>query len=109
MIIYTPYFSFSSPDEDDLPEITTYLLRLDKNAMYHLGIELGLKQQQLKDMKETSDTFRDDVIAAWLRKEYKVSKKGQPTWRILADDLSTPRVRQNGIASEIEKNKGLNH
>lgn len=76
--------------------------------MYHLGIELGLKQQQLKDMKETSDTFRDDVIAAWLRKEYKVSKKGLPTWRILADALSIPRVRQNGIASEIENNKGLN-
>ena len=59
-------------------------------------------------MKANSETFQDDVIAAWLRKEHNVSKKGDPTWRTLANALSTPRIGQNGIAMKIEKDKGLN-
>ena len=93
---------------DNILEISGYLHGLDKNVMYDLGMELGLSQTRLKRMKANSETFEDDVIAAWLRKEHNVSKKGDPTWRTLANALSTPRVGQNGIANRIEKDKGLN-
>ena len=93
---------------EDLLEVSTYLHGLDKSVIYNLGMELGLDRTRLKDMKATSETFQDDVIAAWLRKEHNVSKKGDPTWRTLANALSTPRVGQNGIANKIENNKRLN-
>jgi len=80
------------------------LLDLDDRAMYNLGMELGLSQKRLKDLKQSSDTvsFRDDVIAAWLTKADRVSRKGNPTWRSLADALSCERVGQTGIAEKIK-------
>jgi len=93
---------------DNILEISRYLHGLDKKVMYDLGMELGLDRTRLKEMKVDSETFEDDVIAAWLRKEHNVSKKGDPTWRTLANALFTPRVGQNGIAMTIEKDKGLN-
>ena len=100
--------SLSFSDTNDLLEISDYLHGLDKSVIYNLGMELGLDRTRLKDMKANSETFQDDVIAAWLRKEHNVSKKGDPTWRTLANALSTPRIGQNGIAMKIEKDKGLN-
>ena len=103
--------SLSFSDKNDLLEISDYLHGLDKSVIYNLGMELGLDQTRLKDMKANSETFQDDVIAliaAWLRKEHNASKKGDPMWRTLANALSTPRIGQNGIAMKIEKDKGLN-
>jgi len=54
----------SSGDEDFL-EITEYLIALEKTDVYNLGLVLGLSQHKVKAMKDT-DTFLDDVIAAWL-------------------------------------------
>ena len=52
----------------DLVEVTDYLLGLQYIDIYNLGLTLGLHQPHLKEMK-TSEMFRDDVIAAWRKKE----------------------------------------
>ena len=88
----------------DLAEVTDYLLSLQNINIYNLGLSLGLYQPHLKEMK-TSETFRDDMIAAWLQKEDQVLKKGIPTWKTLVKALRDPRVNQAGIANKIEADK----
>ena len=92
--------------EKDLLDITDYLLNMEKNHIYHLGLVLGLTQTKLKAMKD-SDTFLDDVIAAWLRKEDNVKEKGEPSWTVLISALKHRRVGQAGIADDIAKDKGV--
>ena len=84
----------------DLVEVTNYLVDFQHNDMYNLGLTLGLYQPHLKNMK-TSETFRDDVIAAWLQKEDQVLKVGTPTWKNLVKALKHPRVKQTGVATKI--------
>ena len=96
--------SFTYPAIKDLLEVTNYMLDLQQNDMYNLGIVLGLNQPRLKDMK-ASDTFRDDVIAAWLRREDQVNERGVPTWKTLVTALRHPRVNQNGVADKVAKEK----
>ena len=84
-------------------EITDYLLRLDKPSIYHLGVALGFSHHRMKEIKD-SETFLDDMIAAWLQK---VDQVGVPTWQRLVKALRHRRVGQTGIASEIEKDKLL--
>ena len=57
--------SFTYTALKDLLEVTNFVRDLQQNDMYNLGIVLGLNQPRLKDMR-ASETFRDDVIAAWL-------------------------------------------
>ena len=83
-------------------EIIDYLVDMEKAHIYHLGIVLGLRQNKVKTLKD-SDTFLDDVITAWLRKEDQVSEKGEPSWTVLVDALKHRRVGQTGIASNIAK------
>ena len=92
--------------ENDLLEIADYLLNMEKNHIYHLGLVLGLTQPKLKKMMD-SDTFLDDVIAAWLQKEDNVKEKGDPSWTVLISALKHRRVSQTGIADDIAKEKGL--
>ena len=87
--------------EKNLIKITDYLFELDKTHIYHLGLVLGLSHHRVKEMKD-SETFLDDMIAAWLQK---VDQVGIPTWQRLVDALRHKRVGQTGIASEIEKDK----
>ena len=87
-------------------EITDYLLDMGKNHIYNLGLVLGLTHTKVTSMKD-SDTFRDEVIAAWLRKEDNVTKKGEPSWTVLISALKHRRVGQIGIADKIAKDKGL--
>ena len=54
-----------------------------------------------------SSTFLDDVIAAWLRREDQVNKKGEPCWTVLVRALEHPRVGQCGISQKIRKEKAL--
>ena len=82
-------------------EITDYLFELDKTHIYHLGLVLGLNHHRVKRMKD-SETFLDDMIAAWLQK---VDQVEAPTWQRLVKALRHKRVGQTGIASEIEKKK----
>ena len=86
-------------------EITDYLLELDKNHTYHLGLVLGLSLQRVKGMKD-SENFLDDIIEAWLQK---VDQVGVPTWQRLVEALKHKRVGQTGIANEIKKDKLHNH
>ena len=52
-----------------------------------------------------SETFRDDMIAAWLQKEDQVTKRGVPTWETLMKALRDCRVNQTGVADKIETEK----
>ena len=82
-------------------EITDYLFKLDQTHIYHLGVVLGLSHHRVKRMKD-SETFLDDMIAAWLQK---VDQVEAPTWQRLVKALRHKRVGQTGIASAIEKDK----
>ena len=75
---------------------------MDKSHIYHLGLVLGLRQTKVKTLKD-SDTFLDEVITAWLRKEDQVSEKGEPSWTVLVNALKHRRVGQTGIANNISK------
>ena len=92
--------------EKNLLEITEYLLNMEKKHIYNLGLVMGLTQPKVKAMKD-SDTFLDDVIAAWLRKEDSVKEKGEPSWTVLISALKHRRVSQTGIADAIATDKGL--
>ena len=61
---------------------------------------LGLSHAKLK-VSMDSGTFLSDVIAAWLRKEDYVKKKGEPSWTTLVNALKHPTVKQEGIANKI--------
>ena len=82
-------------------EITDYLFGLNNTHVYHLGVVLGISHHRMKEIKD-SETFLDDMIAAWLQK---VDQVGVPTWQRLVKALRHRRVGQTGIASEIEKDK----
>ena len=64
----------SIPGEEDLTDVTDYLLPLEKIHIYNLGLVLGISQHKTKAMMDSS-TFLDDVIAAWLRREDQVKKE----------------------------------
>ena len=90
--------------ESDILKITRYLRLLDKSGFLRLGMCLGLEYSSVKDLLD-SKTYREDVIAAWLRRKDNVEKKsGVPTWRTLVKALKNPQVKQEGIAGDIEKN-----
>ena len=99
-----PIIMFFYTDEEDLLDVTGYLFRLDKIHIYNLGLVLGLSQHRVKGMKD-SETFLDDMIAAWLQKVDQVQKRGVPTWQRLVEALKHDRVGQTGIASKIETEK----
>ena len=96
-----------SDDEKHLLDISNYLDGLQKKEIYQLGLVLGLKHTKLKDKMDTSPVFLEDVIAAWLREEDYVKERGEPSWTVLIRALENRRVGQNGIASQIEKDKGF--
>ena len=104
--IFVAHLSLIRAAIGDLVEVTDYLLGLQNIDIYHLGLTLGLNQPHLKEMKN-SEMFRDDVIAAWLKKEDQVLKRGIPTWKNLAKALRDPRMNQAGIATQIETDKKI--
>lgn len=91
----------------DLVDITEYLHEMEKNQIHELGLVLGLSYTNLKKM-DSSSTFLNDVIAAWLRQEDWVNKMcGEPSWMVLINALKQPRVGQAGLAAKIAKHIGL--
>jgi len=100
-----PLLPVHSGDEDFL-EITGYLMTMERTDVYNLGLVLGLSQHKVKTKKD-SDTFLDDVITAWLRREDQVIKRGEPSWTVLVSALKHRRIGQTGIACNIAKDKGL--
>ena len=89
---------------DDLLEVADYLSGLEQTDIYNLGLILGLNQPHVKKMRD-SDTFSDDMIAAWLQKEDQVLKRGMPTWETLVNALRHHRVKQTKVAEKIEAEK----
>ena len=96
--------SFTYTATDDHFEVTEYLLDLKEANIHHLGQTLGLDHHHLKSMRD-SDTFLDDMIYAWLKKEDLVLKRGVPTWENLVKALRHRRVNQIGVAEKIETEK----
>ena len=92
--------------EGDLLDIKCYLDDLEITHIYNLGLVLGLSQSKVKKMK-VSDTFLDDVLAAWLRREDDVEKRGLPSWKTLVGALRHKLLGQTGIASDICRDKGI--
>ena len=92
------HLSLVYPAIGDLAEVMDYLLDLQHNDIYNLGLTLGLYYPHLSKM-ETSKRFRDDVIAAWLQKEDQVPRMGIPTNLVKA--LKHPRVKQTVVANKI--------
>ena len=70
---------------------------------YRLGLHLGLKVSRLdaieKQRRERVADCRVDMIAAWLRKEDKVMKKGGPTWKQLIQALRI--IKEIHLSEEI--------
>ena len=99
------FYSTLPSGESDLVDITDYLLVMEKAHIYNLGLVLGIRQTKLKALRD-SDTFLDDAISAWMRKEDQVTEKGDPSWTVLINALKHPRVGQLGIADKIAKDKG---
>ena len=99
------FYSTLPSGESNLLDITDYLLSMGKADIYNLGLVLGLRQTKLRVLRD-SDSFLDDAISAWLRKEHQVTEKGDPSWTVLINALKHPRVDQSGIADNIAKDKG---
>ena len=93
-------------DEGDLFDMKCYLVDMEITHIYNLGLALGLSQGKVKKMK-VSDTFLDDVLAAWLRREDDVEKRGLPSWKTLVGALKHKLLGQTGIASDICRDKGI--
>ena len=55
-----------------------------------------------------SETYREDVIAAWLRRQDDVDQKtGIPTWSTLVKALRDRQVGQKGLARIISTDKNI--
>ena len=72
---------------------------------YDLGLQLGLYDNTLKDIKANyegvAECFRE-CMSAWLRGEDKVRETGDgPSWLSLVSALKT--LEKNSIATNIEK------
>ena len=92
---------------DDILDVKRYLLNLGHTDIHYLGLTLGLNHLHLKKMREDSDTFKEDMIAAWLQKEDQVTRRGLPTWETLVKALRDDQVKQNGVADNIASDKNL--
>ena len=80
---------------------------MDRTSFFRLGLCLGLRHSSIEDMKY-SGTYREDMIAAWLRRQdYVDQKTGVPTWRTLVKALENPRIGQVGIAKTISSDKNI--
>ncbi len=89
--------------EGDVPVIGKYLCSLRKAEITELGIQLGLSFRWLKDHK-SSETYRYDVVYAWLKKQDSVAEICPPTWQNLVATLR--EVDQNAIADQVTKEQG---
>ena len=89
---------------DDLVDISEYLLILDKEQIFSLGLVLGLSFITLEPIR-SSRLFLDDMLAAWLQGKDSVSKRGGHTWQALVNGLRHQKVNQTEIASKIQKER----
>ena len=90
----------------DLSTVTEYLLDLSKPQVYDLGISLGLSLNRVRsefDAALSTTVFLDNVITSWLHRVDQVDEKGGPSWKTLVAALRSRRLKQTGIANDVEK------
>jgi hypothetical protein len=93
--------------EDDLVEVTDYLMDLDKSQIYHLGLVLGLSRRRVVDLRDSCKTsleFLDEVVLCWIRRLDRVE---EVSWCALVRALRHPRLGQTGIATSIATKYGM--
>ena len=84
----------------DLFEVMMFLKNL--NGWINLGLALGLLYPTLEILERDNDTCDDckrKMLAAWLRKQDDVSKRGVPSWSVLRDALKA--IGENDLADRI--------
>ena len=88
---------------DVIKELTS-TQHLSCAVWYDLGLQLGLYDNTLKDIKanyeDVTERFRE-CMSAWLRGEDNVKNKDGPSWLSLVSALKT--LEKNSIATNIEK------
>ncbi len=89
---------------EDLIDVSTYLLTLNPDQVFGLGLALGLLVTTLNPIK-SSPTFLDDVLTAWLLGKDTVRRRGGHTWQALVNGLRHGRVNQTEIASRVERER----
>ena len=67
-----------------------------------LGQVLGLRYSRLQGMADAGN-FLYDLIGAWLHRMDGVMNTCPPTWSNLVQALRDKTIRQNGIASKIDR------
>ena len=86
---------------DDLVEVKNELKTV--NNWQSLGLELGLLYPTLEAIETNNrgqvEQCKTTMLAAWLRKEDNVSKKGVPSWSVLIAALR--EIGENAVADQI--------
>ena len=73
-------------------------------TLLNLGQVLGLRYSRLQGMADAGN-FLYDLIGAWLRRMDGVMDRCPPTWSNLVQALRDKMIRQNGIASKIDRER----
>ena len=84
----------------DHDQIAMCLGDLSNREIANVGVMLGLRYSRFKKMNPES--FMDDMVLAWLRKDDDIDEKtGDPSWYTLCQALED--CGHNGIASNIKR------
>ena len=92
--------------EDDLVEVTDYLMDLERSQIYHLGLVLGLSHRRVVDLRDSRASnleFLDAVVLHWIQRLDRVE---EVSWSALVRALHHPRLGQTGIANTIATKYG---
>ena len=88
-------------------DVSEYLNLLNRDQIFQLGLVLGLSAVPTLDNMRYTATFLSDMLAAWLRGQDDVNKRGGHTWGALVKALRHQSVAQNEIADRIQREKCL--
>ena len=88
-----------------LVDVSEYLIHLNKDQIFQLALVLGLHAVPTLDKIRDTPNFLNDMLAAWLRGQDDVNKRGGHTWGALVKALRHASVTQNEIANKIERDK----
>ena len=86
-------------------DVSEYLNLLNRDQIFQLGLVLGLLAVPTLDNMRYTATFLSDTLAAWLRGQDNVNKRGGHTWKALVNALRHSQVAQNEIADRIQREK----
>ena len=86
-------------------DVSGYLNVLSKDQIFQLALVLGLHAVPTLDKIRDTPNFLSDMLAAWLRGQDDVNKRGGHTWGALVNALRDSQVAQNEIADRIQREK----